>query len=291
MQRESVNQKRGVSARNRVMWLAVLIAAPATLLVAWRFGNRKYYLSSLLLIVYAMLPFFVRFEHKKPQARELVTIAVMSAVAVASRAAFIMVPFFKPLTGIVMITGMALGPEAGFLTGAVSGFVSNFIFGQGPWTPWQMFTWGLLGFLTGLMKNAGLFPTVGHIIRHPKPRFMSPRWDKLLPPDTGRGDVLALLRRTTERAPLGLCFWGLISGFLYGWIMNLYYILGYIRPITWQTVAAAYVSSFFFDLSHGVCTFLVLWALASPWSRKLERVKEKFGLVAEQKNYTMPQAS
>ena len=110
MQRESVNQKRGVSARNWIVWLAVLIAAPATLLVAWRFGNRKYYLSSLLLIVYAMLPFFVRFEHKKPQARELVTIAVMSAVAVASRAAFIMVPFFKPLTGIVMIAGMALGP-------------------------------------------------------------------------------------------------------------------------------------------------------------------------------------
>ena len=69
MQRESVNQKRGVSARNWIVWLAVLIAAPATLLVAWRFGNRKYYLSSMLLIVYAMLPFFVRFEHKKPQAR------------------------------------------------------------------------------------------------------------------------------------------------------------------------------------------------------------------------------
>ena len=130
MQRESV--KQGKSARHWIVWLAVLIAAPATLLAAWRFGNRKYYLSSLLLIVYAMLPFFVRFEHRKPQARELVTIAVMSAVAVASRAGFIMVPFFKPLTGIVMITGMALGPEAGFLTGAVSGFVSNFIFGQGP---------------------------------------------------------------------------------------------------------------------------------------------------------------
>ena len=155
MQRESVNQKRGVSARNWIVWLAVLIAAPATLLVAWRFGNRKYYLSSLLLIVYAMLPFFVRFEHKKPQARELVTIAVMSAVAVASRAAFIMVPFFKPLTGIVMITGMALGPEAGFLTGAISGFVSNFIFGQGPWTPWQMFAFGVAGFLAGVLAKKG----------------------------------------------------------------------------------------------------------------------------------------
>ena len=105
----------------------------------------------MLLIVYAMFPFFVRFEHKKPQARELVTIAVMSAVAVASRAAFIMVPFFKPLTGIVMITGMALGPEAGFLTGAISGFVSNFIFGQGPWTPWQMLGFGLVGFLGGVL--------------------------------------------------------------------------------------------------------------------------------------------
>ena len=84
MQRESV--KQGKSARHWIVWLAVLIAAPATLLAAWRFGNRKYYLSSLLLIVYAMLPFFVRFEHRKPQARELVTIAVMSAVAVASRA-------------------------------------------------------------------------------------------------------------------------------------------------------------------------------------------------------------
>ena len=153
MQRESV--KQGKSARHWIVWLAVLIAAPATLLAAWRFGNRKYYLSSLLLIVYAMLPFFVRFEHRKPQARELVTIAVMSAVAVASRAGFIMVPFFKPLTGIVMITGMALGPEAGFLTGAVSGFVSNFIFGQGPWTPWQMYAWGLVGYLAGVLADRG----------------------------------------------------------------------------------------------------------------------------------------
>ena len=71
---------------------------------------------------------------------------------------------------------------------------------------------------------------------------------------------------------------GLLSGFGYGWVMNLYYIIGYINPITWQSVAAAYVSSFFFDLSHGVCTFLVLWALGGPWIKKLNRVKVKFGL-------------
>ena len=172
-------------------------------------ANNSDWLLGILFLALSAIPFFLVFERRRPQARELVPIAVMSAIAVVGRTVF--------------------GPETGFLTGALTAFVSNFIFGQGPWTPWQMFTWGLLGFLTGLMKNAGLFPTVGHIIRHPKPRFTSPKWDKLLPPDTGRGDLLALLRRTTERAPLSLCVWGLISGFVYGWIMNLYYILGYRR--------------------------------------------------------------
>ena len=170
-------------------------------------ANNSDWILGLLFLAISAVPFLLVFERRRPQARELVPIAVMSALAVVGRTVFSIVPLpnFKPCSAIIMITAIVFGPETGFLTGALTAFVSNFIFGQGPWTPWQMFTWGLLGFLTGLMKNAGLFPTVGHIIRHPKPRFTSPKWDKLLPPDTGRGDLLALLRRTTERAPLGLC--------------------------------------------------------------------------------------
>ena len=239
MQRESVNQKRGVSARNRVMWLAVLIAAPATLLVAWRFGNRKYYLSSMLLIVYAMLPFFVRFEHKKPQARELVTIAVMSAVAVASRAAFIMVPFFKPLTGIVMITGMALGPEAGFLTGAISGFVSNFIFGQGPWTPWQMFAMGIIGWLAGVLYRKGVL----------------------------------------RRGRLSLCIFGVIcSTIVYGGIMNPASALMWAHTINWKIILSYYITGLPVDLVRAVATFFFLWLGAEPMLEKLDRIKTKYGL-------------
>jgi len=70
--------------------------------------------------------------------------------------------------------------------------------------------------------------------------------------------------------------------------MDLFFTIGYVDPITWQTVGAAYISSFTFDLSHGVCTFLVLWALGDPWTRKLERIKVKFGLVAESRNYVLP---
>ena len=70
--------------------------------------------------------------------------------------------------------------------------------------------------------------------------------------------------------------------------MNLYFIIGYVSPLTWQTVGAAYLSSFFFDFCHGLCTFLVLWALGDPWVRKLERIQIKFGLTAEERNYVLP---
>ena len=69
---------------------------------------------------------------------------------------------------------------------------------------------------------------------------------------------------------------------------NLFYLIGYISPINWKTIGAVYLSSFFFDLSHGVCTFLVLWAVGEPWTRKLNRVKVKFGLTGEDRHYTMP---
>ena len=95
-------------------YVLILILMPVTLMVSWHFGDRKYYLCSLILIVYSIIPFLLSYEKRKPQARELVTIAVMCAIAVASRAAFIMLPHFKPMLGIIMITGMALAQKRDF---------------------------------------------------------------------------------------------------------------------------------------------------------------------------------
>lgn len=147
-------------------------------------------------------------------------------------------PNFKPCSAIIIITAVAFGPEAGFLTGALTAFVSNFIFGQGPWTPWQMFTWGLVGFLAGILQNAGVFK--GRSRRH----FAAQWWDRLCPENTNRGDLLHFVRQLTDHAPLRLCLYGFLSGFLFGWIMNLYFIIGYVSPLTWQTIGAAYLSSF-----------------------------------------------
>lgn len=145
-------------------WLSLVIILLLIPLTVWFFSrfDRKYYLSSLVIILLTLAAFFLHFESRKPQAREIVLLAVLAALAVASRAAFIALPFFKPMLAIVMLTGIALGPETGFLCGAISAFASNFIFGQGPWTPWQMFAYGVSGLL------AGLFAMWGILKREPK---------------------------------------------------------------------------------------------------------------------------
>ena len=139
-------------------WLSLAILVVLVPLAVWFFSrfDRKYYLSGLTVILLTMAAFFLHFESRKPQARELVILAVLCALAVGSRAAFAAVPHFKPMLAIVMLTGIAFGPEAGFLCGAISGFASNFIFGQGPWTPWQMFAYGIGGMLAGLFALCGI---------------------------------------------------------------------------------------------------------------------------------------
>ena len=119
------------------------------------FRDRKYQIISLVLALAACVPFFLSFEKRGPNAKELVLLAVMVALSVAGRAGFAPLPRLKPVTALVGITAIYFGPEAGFLTGALSAVVSNFLFGQGPWTPFQMFVWGFLGFLAGLLARRG----------------------------------------------------------------------------------------------------------------------------------------
>ena len=142
---------QGKSVKRPIGYIVMLLFTIIVLLTFWRLGNGRYYLFATLLIIGGMLPFILGFEKKKPQAGEIVLVSVMSAFAVVARMAFSFVPHFKPLAGIVMITGMAFGPTAGFISGMLSLFVSNLAFAQGPWTPWQMFAFGIAGFVAGIM--------------------------------------------------------------------------------------------------------------------------------------------
>ena len=151
-----------VQNRSRLLLVTILVCVLIPILLAigvFVFGDRKYYVISIGIVILACLPFFIRFEHKQPQPREILLIAVMAGVSVAGRCLFFVIPGFKPVAAITAITGFALGAEAGFLTGALSAVVSNMFFGQGPWTPFQMFTWGMIGFFAGLIGTKGKVPS------------------------------------------------------------------------------------------------------------------------------------
>lgn len=205
--------------------------------------DRSYYFVSLLILAVTMLPFLLVFEHRKPMARELVLLATLSALAVAGRAAFFMLPQFKPVVAIVILTAVTLGPEAGFLVGAVSGFVSNFFFGQGPWTPWQMFSFGIVGFLAGILAVRGILP--------------KKRW--------------------------ALCLYGGIATVvIYGGIMNFSSAILFGGKLTVKSLLAIYASGIPFDLIHGASTVIFLFFLANPMMEKIGRVQKKYGLLEEQ---------
>lgn len=117
------------------------------------FPARQYVFISLCVTVLSCLPVFIRFERKETGTKSLVLISAMTALSVLGRVLFTPIPGFKPVTAMVVITAMYFGAEAGFMTGALSAVISNFYFGQGPWTPFQMFSWGLLGLIAGLISE------------------------------------------------------------------------------------------------------------------------------------------
>ena len=233
--------KNRPSKRTLVEVGLIFIVIPLTIaLGVFVLDNRKYYFISLLILLYTMAPFAMVFEHRRVQARELVIIAVLSAIAVAGRAAFFMLPQFKPVAAIVIIAGVCFGGEAGFLVGAVSGFVSNFFFGQGPWTPWQMAAFGIIGFLAGILFSNGLLP----------------------------------------KKKIPLCVYGGLSTLLiYGGLMDPASVLMFSGYLTKEMLLAAYVSGFWFNLMHAAATVVFLFLISGPMIEKLERIKIKYGLI------------
>ncbi|MBE6834664.1 MAG: ECF transporter S component [Ruminococcaceae bacterium] len=123
---------------------------PVVIVVGSLYSREKSYaLSSLVLALLSLVLFLCGFESKNTGTRRLVIIAIMVALSSLGR----LIPIVKPVTFLVVITGITLGPQAGFLTGAFSAVISNISFGQGPWTPFQMFAWGMLGFIAGLLEK------------------------------------------------------------------------------------------------------------------------------------------
>ena len=234
-------ERRKLSKRTMAAAALILLMIPATLYVGeFYLAGSKYYFIAVLILLETMIPFFLIFEGRKPQARELVIIAVLCAIGVAGRAVFFMLPNFKPVLALTIIAGVAFGGETGFLVGAMTMLASNVLFSQGPWTPWQMFAAGIIGFLAGILFRKGV------------------------------------LRRTR----ISLCVFGALATILiYGGVMNPASALIWTHTLDWKILLTYYISGFPMDCVHAAATWLFLWFAAEPFLEKLDRIKVKYGLV------------
>lgn len=116
-------------------------------------NERHYTIASVLIAAISCLIFAVSFERKELTSRYTVVIAVMTALSVTGRFLFAPVPAFKPVTAVVILSGIYLSAEGGFLTGAMTALISNMYFGHGAWTPFQMLAWGMIGAGAGLLSK------------------------------------------------------------------------------------------------------------------------------------------
>ena len=222
--------------------LVFLLLIPATLYLGTRLPGRSYYITGTLIIIELMLPFFLAFEGRKPQARELVVIAVMCAIAIAGRVA-IPIPNFKATFALIMLAGIAFGPEAGFMVGAITAFASNFFYGQGAYTPWQMFSYGAGGMLAGFCFAKGRLP----------------------------------------QKPLVMAVFGFLATILWvGPLLDCSHIFLMVSVINWDSMIAAFVSGFPVNLSQAICTVLVMLLFARPLLDKLDRIKVKYGMAEDE---------
>ncbi len=238
---QTPKEERKLTKRTVAAAALILLLIPLTLFIGVYYLNgKKYYFISLLILLETMLPFFLVFEGRKPQARELVIIAVLCAIGVAGRAVFFMLPQFKPIMALTIIAGVAFGGETGFLVGAMTMLASNVMFSQGPWTPWQMFCMGIIGFLAGVLFRKG--------------------W--------------------LRRSRVSLCIFGALCAIvIYGGIMNPASALMWASELNWKIIVTYYISGFPMDCIHAAATWLFLWFGAEPMLEKLDRIKVKYGLV------------
>jgi energy-coupling factor transport system substrate-specific component len=202
------------------------------------FDDRSYLIMSLIIAFLSMIPLFLTFEQKEKNTRNLVLLAVLVAISVVGRFLFAAVPGFKPVTAIVVLSAIFFGAESGFLVGSLSAILSNMYFGQGPWTPFQMFSWGLIGFIAGL-------PYVS---------------------------------RQLQTSKFKLILYGIFSGIVFSLLMDIWTVMAMDGRFNFSRYIGVVTLSFPFMVIYAVSNVVFLLLTIKPIGEKLKRIKIKFGI-------------
>lgn len=213
---------------------AILLVGIPMILAASSDWQNAFTLVSLVVLLGILALGFLYFEASVIGTKQIALIATLSAFTAMSRVVFVPVPNIQPVTFLTALCGLVLGPFPGFLVGCTSAFVSNIVLGQGPWTPWQMFGWGMIGLVCGL-------------------------WGK------------------RKKKPSVIAFGVACVGFsfLFGWMMNFWQGITYIKPFEWSAFLLTYVTSLLLDLMHAGGSFFFAVIFYEKLYKILHRYKRR----------------
>lgn len=305
--RQLTQQEKAAKQRLHVAAELILIGIPIALIVGIKFLPREWYmLLSLIVLAMTIAPFFMVFESRKPKAREIVLLAMMSALVVASHLFFHVVFPIQIGSALIIISGISLGPEAGFFIGALSRLVCNFYMGQGPWTPWQMFCWGILGFLAGFAFNCGNTETLKSrnfkMIAGPVLTILfslllaylsfliypgqdsAVGWRFYLFGAIGLILGVAVQKKRLPADNITLSLFTFFTTFIvYGGIMNLSSALlsangASGKGISLEGLRILYVTGVPYDFFHALTAAVCVYFIGGNIIQKLERIKIKYGI-------------
>lgn len=231
--------------RRRLAILAIILGVCIAAILAHALpssplsGLTSWALVATVIVSLILLAFFFEFESAALSSREIALVAMLGALSAALRVPFAALPSIQPSTYLIICTGYVFGPIAGFMVGATTALVSNFFLGQGPWTPYQMFAWGLAGISA------------------------------------------ACLRRLNPH-PIWLIPFGVLWGYLFGWITNTWFWAGFVYPLTFKTFVVAQLNSVWFDTFHAIGNGIFLGAFGTKTITILERFRARFNWVLVQ---------
>ena len=220
--------------RKSYFFLVLIVITGGVALIAPRLNfSLNWGLTATLLVILAIIAFFFEFEAAAISSKEIALVAMLGTISAVARVPFAAIPNLQPCTYLIICAGYVFGPVAGFMVGAITALVSNFFLGQGPWTPYQMFAWGLAGVSAAYIRQLNLGRT-------------------------------------------GLIIFGALWGYLYGWIVNTWFWLSFIYPLTVKTFLLYQLNSLWFDTLHATGNAIFLGLFGVKTIAILERFRQRF---------------
>lgn len=219
----------------KISMIIIVLIIVLLMIFGFKYGGEEKFSTVITFSVFAIVALsYFYFEKSKMGTKEIAVIATLSAFAGVCRVPFAFIPNVQPTTFIVAISGLVFGPYEGFLIGSTATFISNIFLGQGPWTPWQMFSWGLVGAISG---------------------------------------ILGLNKKKISAQSFAIiCFF---YGFMFDWIMNLWHVLGFIKPLNLTTITMAYITGLTLDIMHATGNFIFTIIFFDNFYRVLMRFKKR----------------